>query len=1545
MRKVLLGLTLLCSVLAWSQPGCPYVNAGSDQILPCGTSCTSISASYFNTGNTSTYSVTSIPYTPFSYTAGTAIIVGTDDIWSSTISLPFNFCYFGNTYNQVVVGANELISFNTAYAGTYCPWPLTAGTTLPTTSYPLNSIMGPYQDIDPSCGGTIKYQIIGSYPCRIFVISYYNVPMYAQGCFFPGRTQCAPLSATSQIALYETTNAIEIYIGTKQSCPNSSSGWNDGLAIEGIQDATGSLAYTVPGRNNTVWNATNDAYRFTPSGPSIVSVKWTGPGVNDSITGNSAQLYTISVCPPSSTTAPVTTTYTATATYYRCDNTTVVKTDDVNITTTPGPNGGPDQNLGCYVPGLVATMAATASTGATWTTVPGNPSATTITTPSSPTTTITGFTTAGNYYYLWGNATCKDTVEVIITTTANAGPDQTASCVALPGGSVTMAGVGSGTWTMISSPPGTATITPATSPTATISNFSAAGTYLFKWNGGACVDTAAVIVTAKPNAGADKTVSCATLPGGSTTMSATGTGTWTLLSPASSGTCTITTSTTAAAVVSNFSAAGTYYLQWANASGCYDTAVITVTQKPDAGPDQTVNCAVLPGGTATMAATGTGTWSLITPASSGTCTITPATSPTATVSAFSVAGSYYLLWTNADGCKDTAIITVTAKPDAGPDKTVNCAVLPGGSTTMSATGTGTWSVITGTCTVAPATSPTATVSNFAAAGVYSLKWTNAAGCTDTATITVTAKPNAGPDLTVSCAVLPGGSATMAATGTGTWTAVASNAASTITAPGSATTTVTGFASAGTYYYIWTNAAGCADTMTITVTAKPDAGTDKTVNCAVLPGGSAAMTAVGTGTWSLIAGLSPGTCSISPATSATATVSNFSRAGVYYLKWTNASGCTDTATVTVTARPNAGASSTLTCITLPGGSVTMSAQGVGTWTASGNPGAATIVNPTDSHTVISNFSAAGFYTFTWTNAAGCTATANVTVTEYSNAGPDQIVNCAQLPGGIATMAAVTTTGVWTPRAGNPGTATISNTTSPTTTISNFPVQGDYYYVWTNGSCRDTVKVTVTGQTTAGPAGTLTCITLPGGSVTMGGAGTGTWSQVSGPGSSNIVTPTSPTSVINGFTAPGVYTYTYANATCNATTTITVSEKADAGPDQFVSCIAVAALPGGSATMAGSGNGVWRPLTGNPGVATIADTTSPTTTISNFPASGVYKYVRVNGTCRDTVLVTVTTQPLAGPDQSFSCIVTTGFAVTMAGTGAGTWTASTNNPVPLTITNPTSTNATVRGFTVDGIYTLYLTNGTCVDSMTVTVTVKPNAGADQTVSCAALPGGSATLSANTSGTWSLIMPAPGNATILSPNFATTSITNFTAPGVYYFKWTDAAGCTDTATVTVTAKPDAGPDQTLNCYPLNNSVTMAAAGTGTWSAAGGNPGTAVITSTTNPVTTIHNFTAAGTYTYIWTNGGCKDTALVYVIRRTSAGPDQSICQYTGTALAAGGTGAGLWSQQAGDPATVIFANAADSATSVTGFGVPGVYHLIWTSGGCEDTMQVTVRAKPDA
>lgn len=209
------------------------------------------------------YTVTSIPYNPpVAYNTGTSADVHTDNIWSQVITLPFSFKFFGNYYTKLVIGSNELISFDTIsnVPGSYCPWPLTSGTPLPTSTFPVCSIMGPGQDIDPTNMGSISWQVIGTSPNRMFIVSYDSVPYYGgTGSVSTANCPTPPIYATSQIVLYETTNIIDVYIQNKPDC----SGWNGGLAIEGIQDSSGTNAAVVPGRNNTVWTTTNDAWRFS----------------------------------------------------------------------------------------------------------------------------------------------------------------------------------------------------------------------------------------------------------------------------------------------------------------------------------------------------------------------------------------------------------------------------------------------------------------------------------------------------------------------------------------------------------------------------------------------------------------------------------------------------------------------------------------------------------------------------------------------------------------------------------------------------------------------------------------------------------------------------------------------------------------------------------------------------------------------------------------------------------------------------------------------------------------------------------------------------------------------------------------------------------------------------------------------------------------------------------------------------------------------------------------------------------------------------------
>ena len=317
-KTSLLTVLFLVGYVSFSQiPGFPYINAGADQSI-CFDSCATLSATATLTGATTSYTVTSIPYTPpAAFNAGTPVLIGIDDHWSSAITLPFSFCFFGTQYNSVVIGSNEIISFDLSYASSFCPWSLTSGVAIPSSTYPLGSIMFPYQDIDPTNQGGTYWQIIGTAPSRMLVVSFYDVPYYGgTGSVSTDDCPSPPIYATSMMVLYESTNIIEVYIQEKDDCPE----WNSGLAIEGIQDATGANAAYVPGRNNTVWTATNDAWRFTPNDVPNCAVSWWRGG-----TQIAAGTTTTTVCPDT------TTTYTAQITYTNCDASQVTVSDQMVV--------------------------------------------------------------------------------------------------------------------------------------------------------------------------------------------------------------------------------------------------------------------------------------------------------------------------------------------------------------------------------------------------------------------------------------------------------------------------------------------------------------------------------------------------------------------------------------------------------------------------------------------------------------------------------------------------------------------------------------------------------------------------------------------------------------------------------------------------------------------------------------------------------------------------------------------------------------------------------------------------------------------------------------------------------------------------------------------------------------------------------------------------------------------------------------------------------------------------------------------------------------
>ena len=321
--KFIYLIILTISIFAFHYPSfsqtipCPFVNAGPDQTADCSSAqgCSNLTATFLDIRETSSYTVESMPHTPpipYNQGGGTGVSINTDDVWSNSINLPFTFCFYGQTYNQLLIGSNGNLSFNLGSAGGYCPWSFTASCPSPNLVN-MGNIFGIYHDIDPSVCGNIKYYTNGAAPCRQFIVSFDLICHYS----------CTSITSRHMMVLNETTNYIDVYVESKPTC----SGWNGGRAIIGLQDATGNVGITAPNRNSTpTWTVTTpEGWRFKPSGTPLYTLEWfqgtTSLGINDSIT----------ICPATQTT------YTAQFTYTKCGETTpTVLTDDVTVTPAPG---------------------------------------------------------------------------------------------------------------------------------------------------------------------------------------------------------------------------------------------------------------------------------------------------------------------------------------------------------------------------------------------------------------------------------------------------------------------------------------------------------------------------------------------------------------------------------------------------------------------------------------------------------------------------------------------------------------------------------------------------------------------------------------------------------------------------------------------------------------------------------------------------------------------------------------------------------------------------------------------------------------------------------------------------------------------------------------------------------------------------------------------------------------------------------------------------------------------------------------------------------
>lgn len=1369
---------------------CPAVNAGPDQTV-CPGQCTNLTAAIQGTLGTTSYAVQNIPYSPYSYGTGTQVLINIDDTWTSSINLPFCFEFFGTSYNQFVIGSNGLISFNTAYAGGFCQWSFSAANALPNSGVPINSIMCPYHDIDPSVTGSntacdVRYAVYGTAPCREMVVSWYEIPMFSGSC--------NSMLATQQMVLHETTNIIDMYIQNKPLC----SSWNGGLAIEGIQNAAGTVAFTVPGRNATQWTATNDAKRFMPTGPPNYTLTWYGPS------GSLGSANPITVCPST------TTTYTAQVVNNSCAGPITVSDQVVVNTTAAGvTTSGAQTNIQCngQCTGS-ATVTITSGTGPytySWSPAPGGGQGTAVATGlCAGVYTCTVSTAAG----------CSTTQTFNITQAPAITATQSQTNITCFGGcngqASVAAGGGTGTYTYTWTPtPGGGQGT----PTAT---GLCPGVYTCTIGSGpaGCTITRTFTITQPPQITSTMSMtpaSCSASNGTASISVAGGTGAytynWTPGNPTGDGTNTVTGL-----------APGVWTCTVTDANGCTHTNTINVTSTAGITASVNVTPALCNGGNGSATAIPTGgsgpytyTWAptggssatATVPAGVYTCTIVDVptgcsvtvtatiTQPTALsatgtqtnitcngqctgAASYNVSGGtgpYTYNWAPAPGagqgtpnatalCVNVYTVTATDANGCTITQTFNITQPPAMTLNMTSTAA-TCGNSNGQCCVAvtggspvytyawsPAGSPVSCPSGLPA-NVYTVIVTDNNGCTATNSVTISNSGAPTATITassnVSCFGGNNGSATVSASGgspgyTYVWAPAPGG--------GQGTPTATGL-SAQTYSVTVSDMNSCTVQVTVLITEPP------------------VLTATVSGTSVLCNGGATGSVTVTPAGGAGGNTYTWSPSGgpgniatgltaaVYTCTVTDVNGCTTTASFNVT-QPTALSATTsftqATCGTPNGSACVNITGGAGSYTYAWSP-------VSGSGSCLTNVSQ-GVYTCTVTDANGCTLTTTVNVPSANTPTVS-----------IVASSSVTCFG------GNDGSASVSSVggTSP------------YTYLWTNGDpdslagnltqgsysvtvtdlngCTSTASVLITepSQVTSTISGTdILCFGGTTGDATVnasGGAGGYTYSW----------TPSSQVSATATGLSAQTYSCTITDANgCSTTASITLTEPP----------LLTVASAGFNVTCFGACNGqlVAIPGGGSP-TYTFNWSSGCSNAACNNVCAGIYTVTvtDLNGcSATDTALVT---EPAAIATSTSSvdahCGQSDGSASANANGGTGTlnyqWVGGPANANYNNI--PANT------------YSVIVTDANgCADTATAVVNnlngvvATLNTSADLT--CFQSGDGAIDIDAN-GGT-------PGYTYNWTPAVSSTDVANNIAAGSYVVIVSDAAGCTSTVSVTLTEPP---------------------------------------------------------------------------------------------------------------------------------------------------------------
>jgi gliding motility-associated-like protein len=700
--------------------------------------------------------------------------------------------------------------------------------------------------------------------------------------------------------------------------------------------------------------------------------------------------------------------------------------------------------------------------------------------------------------------------------------------------------------------------------------------------------------------------------------------------------------------------------------------------------------------------------------------------------------------------------------------------------------------------------------------------------------------------------------------------------------------------------------------------------------------------------------------------------------------TNDLGCTSPSSVNVVinAQPTTPTAPVLGTVTQPTcteatGSVAISGLPSGSWTITASPGGAT-QDGSGATEIFSGLNPSTNYTFTVTNADGCTSAVSTTSALIN---PQPATPTAPITGTITQPTCLTPTGTvqlsglpagsWTVTA-TPGGATLDGSTTSTVFTSLNP--GDYTFTVTNSDgCTSTASSSVTinpvpGAPTAPVVGTITqpTCTVSTGSVELNGLPSGSWTLTMSPGAVNTNSSGTTTSISP--LAAGTYTFTVTNDLgCTSPSSVNVVINAQpttpTAPVLGTVTQPTCTEATGSVAISGLPAGTWT-ITASPGGAT-QNSSGTTATFSGLSA-GTYTFTVTNSDgCTSTVSSTsavinpqpaTPTAPITGTITQPTCLTPTG-TIELSGLPAGSWTV-TATPGGATLDGAT-TSTTFTGLAPGTNYTFTVTNNDgCTSVASASVTINPVPGAPTapvvgtiTQTTCTVSTGSVELNGLPSGSWTLTMN-PG-AVNTNGSGTTTSISPLAA-GTYTFTVTNDLGCTSPSSVNVVINaqpttptaPVLGTVTQPTCTEATGSVAISGLPAGTWTITA-SPGGA--TQSGSGTTATFTGLSEGTYTFTVTNAdGCTSTVSTTsaVINPQPATPTapitgtvtQPTCLTPTGSVELSGLPAGSWTVTATPGGATL--NGSTTSATFTGLA-PGTNYTftVTNNDGCTSSASSSV------